>query len=452
MKNKEAKIFFSLIITVVILFGIVVIFGDKVGEKPVGETTEPVNTTEAAPREVSINFLSAGDNLIHDGIYKQANRRAGGGDSYDFSLCYENIAETVQKADIATINQETVIAKSFAPSGYPTFNSPHEVGDEITKIGFDVINLANNHMLDKGAKGMAENIEYWDGVEGVVHTGAYKNDEDVNKVEYTECNGLKVGLIGITQYTNGLYLPKDSELRIIYSENEELIESKIKKTKEECDLVLVNVHWGNEYQTEPTAEQRALAEKMVQWGADVIIGHHPHVLQPIEYIDKPDGTKALVVYSLGNFISQQNKPSRVVGGMVGYTVTKEMTSGKITVSNVQFIPIVTHYVQGVDDVKIYLLSQYSDTLAAKQRARLGSQSFSINYINNFVAGIIDKQFYDSGVETETDTTAKETTTKKESTTGETTTKKQSQTTTQKQTTAAAEQETATQATTAKPAA
>ena len=437
MKNKEAKIFFGLIITVVVLFAIVVIFGDKVDKSslPANAEAKTETTTEPETQELTVNFISVGDNLIHDGIYKQANKRAGG-NGYDFSLCYSNVADLIKQADIATINQETVIAKSFEPSGYPTFNSPHEVGDEIVKIGFDVISLANNHMLDKGAKGMQENIEYWDSKTSVVHTGSYKNDEDVNKVEYIEKNGMKIGLVGITQYTNGLYLPKDSELRIIYIENEELIQKKITEAKKACDIVLVNIHWGNEYQTTPTDEQKALAKKMADWGADVIIGHHPHVLEPIEYIEKEDGTKTLCVYSLGNFISQQNKPSRVIGGMIKYTVTVEKPSGKVAISDVQFVPTVTHYVQGVEDVRIYQLSQYTDTLAAKQRGRLGSQSFSISYINNFLSGIIDKQFYDSGMIAEQEepetTTQKETATAKETTT-EQTTKKQT-TTTEKATT------------------
>ena len=442
MKNKEAKIFFSLIITVAILFVIVVIFGDKVNESAVPAAAETTQTTQPPKQEVSVNFISAGDNLIHDGIYKQAAKRAGGTGAYDFSYCYENVAEIVSKADVATINQETVIAKSFDPSGYPTFNSPHEVGDEIVKIGFDVINLANNHMLDKGAKGMRENVEYWDSQTSVTHTGSYKNEEDVNRVEYIESNGMKIGLVGITQYTNGLYLPKDSELRIIYSDNEELIQKKITEAKKECDIVLVNVHWGIEYQTSPNDDQRALAKKMSDWGADVIIGHHPHVLEPIEFIERDDGSRTLVVYSLGNFISQQNKPSRVIGGMVQYTVTKDKTSGRVTVSNVKFVPTITHYVQGVDDVKIYLLSQYTDALAAKQRNRLGSQKFSLDYINSFLSDVIDSQFYDTGIQkaseentTKEVSTAKETTTVKETTTAKksqtSTTKKAAETTTEK---------------------
>ena len=249
MAKREVKVFLSIILTMVLLCGVGVLLATKTGdgsvpvEAPVDTPTPAETTTEPLPT-VSVSFLSVGDNLIHDGIYQQANKRAGG-NGYDFSYCYKNIAPDVAAADVATINQETIISKSNKPSGYPLFNSPHEVGDEIAKIGFDVIAMANNHMIYKGAKGLSEAIEYWDSVDGVVRTGAYKNEEDLNRVEYIESNGLKIGLVGVTQYTNGLSLPKDSELKIIYSADEDIIERKIKNAKESCDMVLVNIHWGN---------------------------------------------------------------------------------------------------------------------------------------------------------------------------------------------------------------
>ena len=158
-------------------------------------------------------------------------------------------------------------------------------------------------MLDKTAKGLTEAIDFWDAADGITRTGAYKDKADLDRVEYIEKNGIKIGLVGITQYLNGLSLPKDSPLQIILTGDEATIERKIKAAKAECDVVLVNVHWGAEYTTTPSQEQKNLAKKMASWGANVIIGHHPHVLQPMEWIDNADGTRTLVAYSLGNFIS-----------------------------------------------------------------------------------------------------------------------------------------------------
>lgn len=407
MNNKAVKVFLSVILALVLVIGGVAVgvtlkngrqeikpavaptFGksDTPDSTPSEIPTEP-STAQQAP--VTLKMLSVGDNLIHDGIYKQAQKRAGG-NGYDFSYCYARVKDTVSAADIATINQETIVAKSYEPSGYPLFNSPQELGKAVIDAGFDIVNLANNHMLDKTAKGLSEAIDFWDST-GLARTGAYKDAQDLEKVEYIEKNGLKIGLVGITQYTNGLTLPSGSPLKYILTSDEATIERKIKAAKAQCDVVLVNVHWGSEYTTTPAQDQRNLAKKMANWGANVIIGHHPHVLQPVEWIDNTDGTRTLVAYSLGNFISQQNTAARVIGGMLHYDITKDFETGKVTVSNVRFETIVTHYVNGSHDVQIYPLSQYSDALAKKQAARIKQSDFSVAYIEEFVGKVIPAEF------------------------------------------------------------
>lgn len=407
MNNKAVKVFLSIILALVVVIGGVAVgltlkngrqeikpaaapvFGktDK-DEDPPSEVPTEAPTETKAP--VTLRMLSVGDNLIHDGIYEQAKKRAGG-NGYDFSYCYTRVKDTIAAADVATVNQETIVAKSYEPSGYPLFNSPQELGQAVVDTGFDVVNLANNHMLDKTAKGLAEAIDFWDGT-GLVRTGAYKDAQDLETVEYIEKNGLKIGLVGITQYTNGLVLPSDSPLKYILTSDEATIERKIKAAKAQCDVVLVNVHWGSEYTTTPSQEQRNLAKKMADWGANVIIGHHPHVLQPVEWIETGDGTRTLVAYSLGNFISQQNTAARVIGGMLRYDITKDFETGRVTVGNVRFETIVTHYVSGSHDVQIYPLSQYSDALAKKQAARIKQADFSVAYIENFVKEVIPEEF------------------------------------------------------------
>ncbi len=414
MNNKAVKVFLSVILAVVVICGVAAValtvrnggqgpairvaapvWGEKHNsdepstEAPIDDASTDAPTPAKAP--VTLQMLSVGDNLIHDGIYEQANKRAGG-NGYDFSFCYSRVKATVEAADIATINQETIVAESYPPSGYPLFNSPQELGEEVCKTGFDVVSLANNHMLDKTAKGLAEAIDFWDAQEGIVRTGAYKDRADLERVETIEKNGVKIGLVGITQYLNGLSLPKDSPMKIILTSDEATIERKIKAAKEQCDVVLVNVHWGSEYTTAPSQDQRNLAKKMAGWGANVIIGHHPHVLQPVEWIDNADGSRTLVAYSLGNFISQQATPARVIAGMLHYSVTKDFESGQVTVGNVSFEPIVTHYVSGSHDVQIYPLSQYSDALAKKQASRIKQADFSVAYIENFVKEVIPEEF------------------------------------------------------------
>lgn len=394
MKNKSLKMILAAAVTIIVALGIFLTVRFVGGNEPqpqVNTTSENTEASTEARAPKTLKMLSVGDNLIHNGIYEQAQARAGG-NGYDFSFAYKNVASAIKEADIATLNQETVIAEGYKPSSYPMFNSPKELGDEMVKIGFDVVNLATNHMLDKTAKGLIQAMDYWDTKEGVVRTGAYRNEEELNKVEFIEEDGLKIGLVGVTQHTNGIKLPTDTAVKIIYTDNEEAIKAKIEAAKKECDVVLVNAHWGEEYTNVPTDLQRNLAKKMADWGADVIIGHHPHVIQPVEWIEKDDGSRTLVAYSLGNFISQQNRAPRMIGGMLRYDLTKDFSSGKVTISNVSFETIVTHFVNNKHDIQIYRLSQYNDTLAKAQASRLKQSDFSMKYINDYVNRVIDSEF------------------------------------------------------------
>lgn len=394
VKNKSLKMILAAAVTIIVALGIFLTVRFVGGNEPqpqVNTTSENTEASTEARAPKTLKMLSVGDNLIHNGIYEQAQARAGG-NGYDFSFAYKNVASAIKEADIATLNQETVIAEGYKPSSYPMFNSPKELGDEMVKIGFDVVNLATNHMLDKTTKGLIQAMDYWDTKEGVVRTGAYRNEEELNKVEFIEKDGLKIGLVGVTQHTNGIKLPTDTAVKIIYTDNEEAIKAKIEAAKKECDVVLVNAHWGEEYTNVPTDLQRNLAKKMADWGADVIIGHHPHVIQPVEWIEKDDGSRTLVAYSLGNFISQQNRAPRMIGGMLRYDLTKDFASGKVTISNVSFETIVTHFVNNKHDIQIYRLSQYNDTLAKAQASRLKQSDFSMKYINDYVNRVIDSEF------------------------------------------------------------
>lgn len=352
--------------------------------------SQETSKEEEVPEPTRVHFVSVGDNLIHSNVYLQAKKR--GGDHYDFTFAYEKIASIVGEADIATINQETIIDPEREPSSYPQFNSPVELGDEIERIGFDVVTVANNHMLDCYETGLRNALTYWQAKEGIVTTGAYLNETQMNQVEQNEHDGVTFGYLGVTQYTNGLSLPEGSELRYISTEETDLIKQKIEAAAAVCDVVVVNAHWGNEYSYEPTDAQRTLAKQMVEWGADVIIGHHPHVLQPMEYMEKPDGGQALVVYSLGNFISAQDMAPRVVGGMVNYDVVKDHETGVITVENAVFEPLITHYGYGFSNIQVIPYSQYSEDLAKAHGIRGDTPEFSLTYIQDLVKSVIPEEF------------------------------------------------------------
>ncbi len=336
------------------------------------------NFTPPAKSE-KVTLLAVGDNLIHDAIYKQANAQAGG-EGYDFSSCYENLADTISSADIAIINQETIIDPSKNPSTYPCFNSPPQLAEHMLDIGFDVFNLANNHTLDRGSDSLKNCLEFW-AEKDAVTVGAYKNSDSSHQVATITKNGIVFGFLGATETTNGLKLAPDAESVLVLGQNEEFLEQKVKKADKLCDIVVVNIHWGVEYTHTPTARQRELAEKLTSWGADIIIGHHPHVIQPVEYHTALNGNTSLVFYSLGNFISAQNRAPRMLGGMAKIELVKDFTDFSTKIESVELDGVITHYDTPFKNIRTYLYDQYTPELAKKHGVGV-NDTFNYNYIVN----------------------------------------------------------------------
>ena len=391
--RKKMAIFLAVIIALdVIALG--VIFFTRNSSRPdisadAAPGADPTASTTQQELLSKVSFVAVGDNLIHDTIYEQAAARSSGG--YDFSYAYENVAPLIKAPDVAILNQETIISTDHNVSSYPMFNSPVEVGEEMLKIGFDVFNIATNHSLDCGEKGLISAINYWKS-KNVITTGAYLNSEEQQKVAVGEVIGVKIAYLGFTESTNGLSLPKDSEVVLVRASDETLLQQKIMKAREVADFVIVNAHWGNEYTHEPTTEQRELAKKLASWGADVIIGTHPHVIQPVEYIENSDGRRTLVAYSLGNFISAQNRGPRMLGGMINFDIVKNNNTGKVAIENVVFSGVVTHYGYNASNVRIYPLADYTEELASKHGVKSKTPNFSRQYLNNIMNEVIDKQF------------------------------------------------------------
>lgn len=331
-------------------------------------TTEETTTATTEPPEVweTVSFAATGDNLIHSSIYKQAAARSADG-GYDFAYAYENVTDLIEEADIAVINQETLICNDqFEPSTYPCFNSPTALGNHMIDIGFDVFTIANNHTLDKGVNGLNACLDYWESKDVTV-AGAYRNAEDAANIRTNEVNGVTFSYLAYTESLNGLYLPADSELVIGDALDIDGMTADIKAAEEISDVCIVALHWGVENSDVISDYQRSVAKTLAEAGADVIIGNHPHVLRDIEMIEREDGSQALCAYSLGNFISAQSVGQNLIGGVLQFNVSA-LVSGveeaQPVISDVKLIPIVTHYDGNYSNVRIYKLSQYTPELAA----------------------------------------------------------------------------------------
>ena len=338
-------------------------------------TTVPEETTEeptTLPPDKVVHVTAAGDNLIHHSVMVNA-RELAGGSGYDFKPLYSEVKYLIQDADLAILNQETVISESNevrgAEGGVLIFNSPPEVADAVIDLGFDVFTMANNHLLDMGTDGLEESINFWNrkaAANDLTVLGAYLNEDDANRIRIREVNGVKIAFLAYAAHINGFdALLDDVPLRVIKNEEEDVIERQIKEARELADVVIVSAHWGAEDTNVVSEDRIELANKMVNWGADVILGCHTHTAQTMEWIEREDGTKGFVYYSMGNFICAQTDNFNVVGELADFDIVIDGETGKLSLEDVGCIPTVVHYEGGFSNMKVYPYSKYSPELAER---------------------------------------------------------------------------------------
>ena len=354
----------------------------------------PAPTPEPTPQVVELSFSASGDNLIHDGLYLQANQRAGG-NGYDFSYCYENIKDFFAEHDINWINQETLVNDELPPSTYPMFSTPGEMGHTLYDIGFRVFNQSNNHSYDKGAAGLEATTRFWDAMpDDVVTCGLYHGPED-NGIAFQEVKGVKIAYLGYTEHTNGLPTPQGSSIHVTYTSEVEKMQHQIELAASEADLVIVSNHWGVEGSHNLTEEQCSLAQQQADWGADVIIGTGPHVVQSAEWLTAADGRKTFVAYSLGNFISAQAAADTMIGAVLTFDIqqTIQPDGSKTTeVLSPLLHPVITHYDARYSNIRSYWYSDYSDELASVHGVQARAPGFNMAYIDMVLNNSIPAEF------------------------------------------------------------
>lgn len=342
---------------------------------------------EVIEKDKSVRFMAVGDNLIHGAIYHSCYSN----NSYNFDYTFENIKEDIKNADIAYINQETILGgKALGLSHYPMFNSPEEVAESINKYGFDWVNMATNHTLDKGEVGVLNAINTFRKYPNITTTGAHDSLKDSEKLKVIERNGIKVGVLSYTYGTNGITVPSGKDYLVDLIDKDK-IANDISKLKKVSDVIVVNMHWGAEDNFIQNEEQEELAQFLADQGVLVVIGMHPHVIQPAEYINGKDGNKTLVYYSLGNYISAQDDKRNMIGAMAKWDIIKDGKTGKYRVDNAQFIPTITHYDIGYKNFTTYTFDDYNETLASKHHINsiYGASYFTKQYVNDKVAEVMN---------------------------------------------------------------
>ena len=267
------------------------------------EETKKNQEAKKQDEETSARIMAHGDLLYHDIIYMSAKKEDG---SYDFHENFEYVTPWLKQADLAIGDFEGTINKDHYLAGYPLFNAPTQVMDAIKDAGYHVLDLAHNHILDSQIEGV---ISTADTIEkaGITPIGVYTHEpRDKAPLVIKEVNGIKVALLAYSYGFNGIEqnLSQEDYNRYLSDLNEEKMKAEIERAEKEADITIIMPQMGVEYRIEPTEEQKALYHKMIDWGADIIFGGHPHVVEPSETVEK-DGDKKLIIYSMGNFISNQ---------------------------------------------------------------------------------------------------------------------------------------------------
>lgn len=347
----------------------------------------------------SASVVAVGDNLIHPVVYNDAKV---GSNKYDFKPMYKHVKSNIQQADFAYVNQESPIGGDDKPySGFKQFNTPSDVTKAIVDSGFNIINGANNHSLDQGDSGVTNHINAWKPYRhDVLFSGVFKSQKESEAVHTITRNGITVSLLCYTYGTNGQISQYPYTVKTF---DEATIKKDVRKAKEHSDAVIVSAHWGNENHTMPNEKQQKYAQLFADEGVDVVLGMHPHVIQPVKWVKGKNQHRTLVAYSLGNFLNGQYTSTEWNQLLGRLNFNLEKTSKGVTVNNVKWRSMVNHYEQSKPMDKrtrkhfvLYNLHDYTPALAEKHALRQNIQSqWDIPHLQQMTKSIIDDEFLDA---------------------------------------------------------
>lgn len=356
----------------------------------VPSTPTPFPTTIPTPTPVPVltaTLLSAGDVILHDKVIRSGKVSD---DEYDYRSIFNEVKPYIEAADFSIISYEGVVMDSDRNyTGYPLFNAPPAIMTAIAYAGFDMVNQANNHCLDRKLKGLLESRSIIKR-ENLQVIGTYQ-DAAEPRYKIQDLNGIKVGFLAYTYGCNGneAALTKEEKSAHLSLIDRNRIRADIEALDPRVDFVVMLMHWGVEYRKTATEDQKKLAQDMFSWGADIILGSHPHVVEPSE-IHEINGEIKYVVYGMGNYLSNQiggNNPTERSneytedGMMIRLTLKKDMSTGKASLVEVKHIPTWVYRIQEgnaykytiypIPSVEESVFEGMDEALAEKLRASYG---------------------------------------------------------------------------------
>lgn len=295
-KRVKRRLFFVLLLVILLLgaYGVKSIFFDK-EDNPIKTIIKEKKKKEDPIKVYTAKLIATGDGLVHSPIYRAAKTA----DGYDFKHMLTYTKELLKEYDIKYYNQETVFDDSRSVQSYPIFNTPSAFGRDMIDAGFNLVSLASNHSMDMGGASGIKSASWWESQEGILATGMASSEEKRNDYKIMEANGITYTMLSYTYGTNGMPIPSDTPW-VVNVFNEEVAKKDIEAVRDKVDILIVAMHWGQEYMQTATEQQKNQAKFLASLGVDIILGNHSHSLQPYEKIDD-----TIVFYSFGNFISNQ---------------------------------------------------------------------------------------------------------------------------------------------------
>lgn len=328
IKNRRTSLILLSILIVAVAGLATAYFLTKTNPRPANETPNRVVDKPKPKPQPSLKFAAMGDMLAHGAVINQARTENG----YDFKPYFTKIQPLYAGSDVVFCNPETPAAgPDFGISGYPVFNAPIEFSRDLSAAGCNLINFATNHIVDKGQTALDKTLDEWDKLKPLAMSGANRSAEEQQKVSYFEKNGLKVAFVAFADFSNAK-VPHGYSINFYH--DKALVTNLLTEARKNADIVIVSAHWGVEDSHQISAPQQQAAQMMADLGADVIIGTGPHVLQPVTWLDRPDGEKTLVWYSIGNMLSSQFQVDELTGGVAKFKVAK--VNDKLRFSDIAF--------------------------------------------------------------------------------------------------------------------
>ena len=358
----------------VALLSAYVLLGGVVSSRTLGATEAAYAQPAMAPSLAEacytrVTFSAVGDHLMNYPVVEAADANVGevGDGLYDFTPMYAGVQDIVASHDLNFIDMETILGGDYLGiSGYPSFNSPSAIAGQVAGFGWNLVTTATNHSLDRGIEGIDNSSATWADYPQVIQTGTFASPEDRERIRVVERGGMRFAFLAYTDYLNGIPVPEGYEYAVATADADAMV-ADVARAHEVADVVIVAMSWGDENSFEPNESQRANAQLLANAGVDLVVGFGPHVIQPVEWVDaldeagSPTGARTLVVYSLGNFLSNQPYSYAEVEGCFTCTFERLGDDGAVSLADLAWTPLVNH-IDG-DWHQVFKLHDYTDELA-----------------------------------------------------------------------------------------